>query len=469
MFDPAHPISSLRPAAYNPRRIRQAQFDSLRESVRFLGVVKPVIISNGTIIAGHQRTKAMTAEGWQTTPAHIIGEVSTAEEIRFNQLHNGSDIDDAELGAEIPRMPIGWHVIQPANITFKTTIARGAVRRQEIMRLLTKHGPWGASVATEDGEVISSADYAVSCKTLGLPLHVCVISNSKRELALKYLAGQYGEYSYEHLPRQTWGQALAQMNRLNGGGKAEMISKTYENIVIPNVTKQHRILDFGAGKLAYVKRLKGAGYNIRGIEFYLQRNGKIAHEEVNRHIDRLCQDVCENGLFDVVICDSVLNSVDTVEAERNVMMSLSALCKRGGTIIFSGRSLDFETSHLNHKTYKGKKATSRHVQFLDENNITAIFSAGIWRYQKFHNYEHIRDLCGRYIGTEFQLFDSLGNPLKRASKINTSGWACLARNDRPASVVDLKSALEFEFNLPLPHGKRYGRGTDILLAVSPHL
>jgi ParB family chromosome partitioning protein len=292
MFEERHPIDRLKPAAYNPRRISAEEFAKLRESVRALGVVKPVIVSEGTIIAGHQRTKAMRAEGYDNTPVHLLGPVSLTEEIRFNQIHNGSDLDESdELGVSVPVLSPGWHVLKPSQVTVANPLARGAVRRKEMLRLLAKHGPWGGAVALDDGRVISSADYAACCVQLGLPVHVRIIPAALEATARACLSASYGVYSYDHLPRTTWAQALAQMNRLNGGGLRELRSRTYDHAVLPHVTKRERILDFGAGKMAYVKRLSAAGYQIRGLEFYLQRDGKIAYGEVQRHIDRVLEEL----------------------------------------------------------------------------------------------------------------------------------------------------------------------------------
>lgn len=465
MFDENHPIRSLRPAAYNPRRISEAEFAKLRESIRALGVVKPVIVSKGTIIAGHQRTKAMTAEGLETTPAHLLGEVSLTEEIRFNQIHNGSDLDETdELGVTIPRLMPGWHMLKPSQVKVSNPLARGAIRRKEMLRLLTKHGPWGGAVALGSGRVISSGDYAACCVQLGMPLHVRVIPDAMEEIARGFLAASYGVYSYDHLPRTTWAQALAQMNRLNGGGLRELRSRTYEHAVLPNVTKRERILDFGAGKLAYVNRLAAAGYQIRGLEFYLQRDGKIAHGEVQRHIDRVLQDLREHGPYDVVVCDSVLNSVDSVQAEESVMLTLSALCRRGGKVIFSGRSIDSELVRLNNRKCVEKTHTRRQVNFLDGERISAIFSRGVWRYQKFHAIEHIQELAERFIGSRYEIRDSDGREITLGS-IMTTGWSVVAINQRPAEADELERGLRFEFDLPLPGGKRYGRADDIVAAV----
>ena len=466
MFEERHPIDRLKPAAYNPRRISAEEFAKLRESVRALGVVKPVIVSEGTIIAGHQRTKAMRAEGHDTTPVHLLGPVSLTEEIRFNQIHNGSDLDESdELGVSVPVLSPGWHVLKPSQVTVANPLARGAVRRKEMLRLLAKHGPWGGAVALDDGRVISSADYAACCVQLGLPVHVRIIPAALEATARAFLSASYGVYSYDHLPRTTWAQALAQMNRLNGGGLRELRSRTYDHAVLPHVTKRERILDFGAGKMAYVKRLSAAGYQIRGLEFYLQRDGKIAYGEVQRHIDRVLEDLRSHGPYDTVVCDSVLNSVDSVEAEEAVMLTLSALCRKGGKVIFSGRSLDSEVERLNNRTCIEKSHTRRQVNFLDGDRISAIFSRGVWRYQKFHAIEHIRELTERFIGNRYEIRDADGRTLTQGP-IRTTGWSVVAINERPAPVEDIERGLRFEFNLPLPGGKRYGRAEEIVAAAS---
>lgn len=471
MFDSQLPISSFKPAKYNPRRIGEKQFEALRESIRVLGVVKPVIVSDGTIIAGHQRTKAITAEGIETTPAHLLKGVSLTEEIRFNQLHNGADIDSEEsLQASVPALSRGWHVVSASEVRVADMLKAGAVRRQEIMRLLTKHGPWGGAVATTTGKIVSSADYAASCKILNLPVHVFVIDATLESQAKAFLAGQYGEYSYEHLPRTTWAQALAQMNRLNGGGSTENRSRTFERVVIPNISTKERVLDFGAGKMAYSRMLRAQGYDIQALEFYLQKDGRIAFEAVHRHITRILRDVERRGLFDTVVCDSVLNSVDSIEAEQAVLRTLASLCRVGGKVIYSGRSLDFENAHLKLKQYKGKRATNRHVQFLDENGISAIYSRGVWRYQKFHSLAQIHSLTRSYVGSDYEIRDSEGRVMKPSAKrISTSGWSVLAINERPSTIEESLEALKFEFNLPLPDGKRYGRHDDVCKVATPFL
>ena len=62
-------ISSLHPAAYNPRRISQKEMASLKRSLEKFGAVDPAIVNaDGTIIGGHQRVAAADSLGWEEFP-----------------------------------------------------------------------------------------------------------------------------------------------------------------------------------------------------------------------------------------------------------------------------------------------------------------------------------------------------------------------------------------------------------------
>jgi len=94
VFD--HDLRTLKAADYNPRQIDAVTFAKLRASVRALGCVKPIIARGNVIVAGHQRTRAMLEEGIFNAPVFLLGrDASTYDEVRFNQLHNGTDMDVA--------------------------------------------------------------------------------------------------------------------------------------------------------------------------------------------------------------------------------------------------------------------------------------------------------------------------------------------------------------------------------------
>lgn len=96
--------------------------------------------------------------------------------------------------------------------------------------------------------------------------------------------------------------------------------------------------------------------------------------------NRALLELRQNGLFDFVICDYVCNSVDSVKAIEDVLTCLGALCKPGGTVMFSGRRLERVLEQVNYT-----KTAPRHrlLEFLDENNMTALYRRGHWHFQKF--------------------------------------------------------------------------------------
>ena len=89
-FIESYPIEKLHTAEYNPRKIAEGAFEKLKESLSTFGVVKAVVVNqDGTLIAGHQRTKAMKAVGITEVPIFLTEtKISKSDEIKFNLLHN---------------------------------------------------------------------------------------------------------------------------------------------------------------------------------------------------------------------------------------------------------------------------------------------------------------------------------------------------------------------------------------------
>jgi DNA modification methylase len=61
-------------APYNPRQITEHDLAALRRSMKFFGVVEPVVVNRrtGRIVGGHQRVKAAEAEGIETLPVVTV-------------------------------------------------------------------------------------------------------------------------------------------------------------------------------------------------------------------------------------------------------------------------------------------------------------------------------------------------------------------------------------------------------------
>jgi ParB family chromosome partitioning protein len=84
-------------------------------------------------------------------PVFLLDRPSSAyDEVRFNQLHNGTDLDSGDEACTIAGGfdRLGFVVVEPAKITGNMRSRLAAVR-SEIADLVTVYGPWGACVATQ--------------------------------------------------------------------------------------------------------------------------------------------------------------------------------------------------------------------------------------------------------------------------------------------------------------------------------
>lgn len=450
-------IRKLSGAEYNPRRIDAETFAKLRESVRTLGCIKPIIARNTTIVAGHQRTKAMIAEGIHEAPVYLLGQdASTYDEVRFNQLHNGTDIDYGTEHAYISASGLqpGWVYVTADKIKQRACgSGEGGKVRNEILRLVSRYGGWGSCVANTRGEIFHASQYAIACTKLGEPVLVYIVHDDIEAAARQALGRGYGEFSYDHLPKQTHIQTLAQLSRLSGDDR-DNCSPTYESSIIPwmQANPNARVLDFGCGKGDYVNRLSKLGKPIIGMEFFRRRKSEnsIDVTAVNRMVDVLEKGLTSSGLFDAVVCDYVLNSVDSVQAENDVMTCLNAFCRVGGTVFVSGRRREQVDNAL--KSPRAVNRTlKRGIEFLDENGFSAMYRTGRWFYQKFHTFEQSENLVKRFGLDVIQ------------HKETHSGFQITAKKVSNLNRDEVALSLGREFDMPLnDDGRRLGRGKGMI-------
>lgn len=447
-------ITNLRGAEYNPRFIGDDDLSRLAESVTELGLVKPLIVRGDLLVAGHQRTKALRRLGITRAAVYTLPcETTVYDEVRFNQLHNGTDFDSGDERCRVGGLADKQGFVQiPASQITGNMRARMAYVRKNIAELVIKYGPWGGCVATQSGEVIHCAQYALAAKMTRTPLTVYVIQDAEKEKYQRYLNKSYGVFEYSHLEKTTYIQTYAQLMRLRNGGSLK--SQLYEGLIIPSITKAPRGIDFGSGQGDYAKLLRDKGYNLHDVELFRRKGAgnTLDRAATNKMIDTLVDDLKTRGRYDYVVCDSVLNSVDSVEAERSVLTVLKGLCKAGGSIYFSGRSRGELEAVL--KQTQAASAKSR-LYFVDHNGFTALYRKGHWFYQKFHSNDEVKQLCREH---SFRI---------KRSVFNGKSWYLHVINDDSLSWDQLEKAVLFEFELPLPSGATVGRSADVLAAFRP--
>lgn len=439
-------LNDIKPADYNPRVITDDKFKQLMDSIRQNGFCIPVLVnkSNNVIIAGHQRTKAAKALGMESIPVIYISNITKSDEVLFNQIHNGCDNEQNAKATILKRHPTGF---SQASCDDFNIVGYNAQIVKETCHLLLKYGNCLMAVIA-DGEMVLGKNYAYACKLLNMPVNISVIESDGELLKEKY-----GDYSYRHLKKNTWVQGLAQMSRLPlGKSKKAKKSCLYEQMVIPRFLRDGTatLLDFGCGRGEYVNRLPQN--RAIGVEFYNHNTRSINVSKGNCQINALIEHISTKGLFDIVVCDSVLNSVDSTEAEKSVVLSTWAMLKDKGTLFISGRCVDSLDSlaNLNYD----RATMKRHMWFLDKENFTAMFRRGQWFYQKFHNKQQA-----------IELIENNGFSVVKYTS-NGMSWQIEAVKTKTVERDDIKKAIDFEFDLPLPDGRSYKRNNEVMQALA---
>lgn len=439
-------FTDIKPADYNPRRISDSAFAELKGSLKTLGFILPIIVNreNMTIVAGHQRTKAAMAIGLTEAPCYYVSGIDIESEVRFNQVHNGIELEpDIHSECLNVRAPGFYDDIAAEDFIIKDSKATIV---KDMCQLMVNYGNALCAIVI-GSECVFGNNYIKAAKITGMPIHCCFVEESKRAMFEYYFKQDYGVFSYDHIERGDFVQGLAQPPRL----KVLPWSCLYE-IAVPHLQNEDRksvkVFDFGCGKAQYITKLhKQLGYrNAIGLEFFNHNTVGISVEHGQEMVDDFIAFVKANGKFDYVICDAVINSVNTQEAEDAVLMCLNLFCKMGGKIFISGRNLEY----MKQQTEANRNTTPMmSINFFDENGLTAIMKQGQWFFQKFLTDEDVDKIIKRM---GFDVF----------VRKKSSGYFFIgAYKTKDFPKEEYAKAVDYEFNLKLPNNRRYNRHGDI--------
>lgn len=439
-------FTDIKPADYNPRRISDSAFAELKGSLKTLGFILPIIVNreNMTIVAGHQRTKAAMAIGLTEAPCYYVSGIDIESEVRFNQVHNGIELEpDIHSECLNVRAPGFYDDIAAEDFIIKDSKATIV---KDMCQLMVNYGNALCAIVI-GSECVFGNNYIKAAKITGMPIHCCFVEESYRAMFEYYFKQDYGVFSYDHIERGDFVQGLAQPPRQ----KVLPWSCLYE-IVVPHLQNEDRksvkVFDFGCGKAQYITKLhKQLGYrNAIGLEFFNHNTVGISVEHGQEMVDDFIAFVKANGKFDYVICDAVINSVNTQEAEDAVLMCLNLFCKMGGKIFISGRNLEY----MKQQTGANRNTTPMmSINFFDENGLTAIMKQGQWFFQKFLTDEDVDKIIKRM---GFDVF----------VRKKSSGYFFIgAYKTKDFPKEEYAKAVDYEFNLKLPNNRRYNRHGDV--------
>lgn len=440
-------FKDIKPAAYNPRRISESAFKELQGSLKTLGFILPIIVNkdNMTIVAGHQRTKAATAIGLEEAPCYFVSGIDIESEIMFNQIHNGVELEPEEHSVCLNVREAGrfYDDIPVEDFVIKDAVASVV---KDMCQLIVRYGD-ALCVIVIGNEVVFGNNYLQAAKVCGAKVHAYFLDESYRAMFDYYFKQDYGVFNYEHIEREDFVQGLAQPPR-HGGIDWSVLYRE----IVPQLEKEDkkkvRILDFGCGKAMFINKLRKT-LNYRwaiGLEFFNHNTKGISIEKGNEMIDNFIADVKANGKYDYTICDAVVNSVNTQEAEDAVFACLNLFTKMGGRIYASGRSMEYAKKELNLKRNSSDYIT---VKFFDENGLTAIMREGQWFFQKFLTQENVDAILKKYGFDTFMRYHKSGY------------WGFGAFKTKELSDEEYRKAVDYEFNLKLPNNKSYNRHEEV--------
>jgi ParB family chromosome partitioning protein len=167
-------------------------------------------------------------------------------------------------------------------------------------------------------------------------------------------------------------------------------------------------------------------------------------------------DVAQNGLYDYVVLDSVINSVTSAEFEDYVLTVCNGMLKKDGTFFIGTRSID-----KIEKTERSKSAVAkkRYVEFLDENNFSATFRNGVWTMQKFHSVETLRNTLLKYFAKV---------EMVRVSSQSSMHYA-VCQEPKQFEIGRYQEALNVEFNMEYPNKYRHNKHEKLVSLLIDNL
>jgi ParB family chromosome partitioning protein len=176
---------------------------------------------------------------------------------------------------------------------------------------------------------------------------------------------------------------------------------------------------------------------------------------VHKMIDHALREFVDHGPFDVVIADSVVNSVDNLQSAFDVVYCLNGFCKRGGHVIFSGRTREYVESQIEATRAFSSKASRRDAEFLDKDGFSGFYWNGGWFYQLFLSQAQVLQFGKCFPGSE--LVYSVGQ--------NGGYWFINVTRQGSPPLKEIHGAFQREFDLQWPQGQTVGRAPQALAAL----
>lgn len=505
------PVEDLRPSAYNPRKADKDRLDLVELSLRKFGWLLPIYADkNGEILSGHQRHLVAKNLGAWHVPVVRVPTFKIERRMGINVLYNRATNDMYKMRstkelkddlmqrlAEIDRIKSlpdlqvdtpAWYPVMKSKLVSALRLiqinGRWSEQHAIVMagQLKANGLPQMPVICTKDNRVLNGLarlTYAVSSGADVVEVvYVDTSVGDEVQSMLNLLTMDYNiQERYEDLLRYNSFRRKNQRVQIltptfledflrhfiktgNRNGAFELSNPRHVEL-----WKEYygtRVVDFGAGLCDKTEILQGMGVDAVAFEpFFLAKDNENIDTEAARELTKkFLARVADKTEWDSIFIASVFNSIPFVQDRLHVVALVAALCSEH-TKLHTAAICTESDRWFNHTRGDLKKShdTSSGGFALDYEPRIIISDIALKpKVQKYHTETEFKTLV-QHGFRHVETFLTAKNGLVMA----------VGSNPRKIGTNELRAAIEFEFDVPHPGGKRLGLVDEAKAAFSERL
>ena len=505
------PVEDLRPSAYNPRKADKERLEMVELSLRKFGWLLPIYADgDGEILSGHQRHMVATNMGAKMIPVVRVPTFKIERRMGINVLYNRATNDmyktlstadlkedlmtklgDLEKIKMLPDIPLDtpeWYPIM------KT-------KPVSSLRLIQINGKWpeqhaiamAAQLKTNglpQMPVICTTDYKV---LNGLARLTYAVSNNEDFVNAVIVSPEVAEevrammnlLTMDYNIQERYEDLLRYNSFRRKNQRVQILTPTFlEDFLRHFINSGNRngafdlnnprhvelwkdyygnhVIDFGAGLCDKTDILKKMGVDAVAFEpFFLSRDNENIDTDAARELTaKFLERVADGTEWDSIFIASVFNSIPFLQDRKHVIAIVAALSSPYTKLHTAAICTESDRwfNHTRGDLKKGHDTSSNGFALDYEPRIIISDIALKPKVQKYHTETEFGNLISHGY-KQVLTFLTAKNGLVQA----------VGYNARKIEADELRAAIEFEFDVPHPEGRRLDMAEEAKAAFSKRL
>lgn len=504
-------VDELRPSAYNPRKADAERLELVELSLRKFGWLLPIYADkDGEILSGHQRHFVATRMGAKMVPVVRVPTFKIERRMGINVLYNRATndlyktkstaelkddllgrIDEINKIKSLPDIQVDspeWYPVMAQKPVATLRLAKVNERWPEQHAIamagqMKSNGlPQMPVICTTDYKVVNglarlsfavgnnddfvnavfiSPDVADEVKSMLNLLTMDYNIQERYEDLLRYNSFRRKNQRTTILTPTFLEDFLRHfINSGNRNGAFQLDNPKHVELW-KNYYGNH-VIDFGAGLCDKTQILKNMGVDAVAFEpFFLASDNESIDTEAARELTRrFLQRVADGTEWDSIFIASVFNSIPFLQDRKHVIAIVAALSSEHTKLHTAAICTESDRwfNHTRGDLKKGHDTSSNGFALDYEPRIIISDIALKPKVQKYHTETEFAELI-RHGYRHVDTFLTAKNGLVQA----------VGSNARKIHADELRAAIEFEFDVPHPEGRRLGMADEAKKAFSERL